>query len=96
MMVWGSTSYTSLAAFQAASGQESHGLQADPRLDQPVAGRLHAEGRVAGDRLRQLRRTRPAGPGRRRTSPGRRPGDAPTPARARRKYDDRGAYEYQP
>src|SRR6478672_514563 len=36
MMVWGSTSYTSLAAFQAASGQESHARQADPRWNGPA------------------------------------------------------------
>ena len=38
MMVWGSTSYTSLAAFQAASGQESHGTAGRPSLERPRAG----------------------------------------------------------
>ncbi len=31
MYVWGSGSYSSLALFQAATGQEPHGLQDDPR-----------------------------------------------------------------
>jgi len=29
--VWGSTSYKSLSAFRSATGQETHGIQADPR-----------------------------------------------------------------
>jgi parallel beta-helix repeat protein len=31
LLIWSSVSYTKLAAFQAASGQMSHGLNADPR-----------------------------------------------------------------
>jgi parallel beta-helix repeat protein len=30
MLVWGATAYESLAEFQAATGQEQHGLEADP------------------------------------------------------------------
>lgn len=36
---WGGTVYSTVAAFRAATGQESNGLQADPRLNAPgVAG----------------------------------------------------------
>ncbi len=38
MMVWGSTSYTSLAAFAAASGQDGNGLQSDPLWTAPTSG----------------------------------------------------------
>ncbi len=36
--VWGTTNYASLAAFASASGQEAHGLEADPRLANANAG----------------------------------------------------------
>jgi parallel beta-helix repeat protein len=36
LMVWGSSSYTSLSAFRAATGQEQHGLQGDPLFRSPA------------------------------------------------------------
>ena len=35
---WTSGSFASLAAFQAGTGQEAHGISADPRLEDPAAG----------------------------------------------------------
>ena len=41
LLIWNSVNYTSLAAFQAATGQESHGIQADPRWDGASEGNFH-------------------------------------------------------
>jgi parallel beta-helix repeat protein len=38
LLIWDSVGYETLAAFQAASGQEAHGLQADPRWVDPTSG----------------------------------------------------------
>ena len=38
---WNETAYSSLAALQAASGQESHGIQADPKWANAAAGDFH-------------------------------------------------------
>ncbi|MGO4600492.1 right-handed parallel beta-helix repeat-containing protein [Terrabacter sp. 2YAF2] len=95
MMVWGSTSYTSLAAFQAASGQESHALQVDPRWTSPSQGDF------------TLRAGSPAIDSADSGAPGQPGLDAAGQARVDdpatvdtgvggRTYDDRGAYEYQP
>jgi hypothetical protein len=37
-ILWGSTTYTSLAAFRSATGQEANGIQADPMLNAPGTG----------------------------------------------------------
>jgi parallel beta-helix repeat protein len=39
--VWGTTNYPTLAGFSAASGQEQHGLQADPRWRNPDSADFH-------------------------------------------------------
>src|SRR5207253_2731236 len=50
MIVWGSTWYSSLTAFVTATGQEAHGLQADPHWEAPDNGDLHLlEGSLAID-----------------------------------------------
>jgi parallel beta-helix repeat protein len=41
LLIWNSTSYSSLAAFQAATGQETRGLQADPKWKSPSTGDFH-------------------------------------------------------
>ena len=38
LLIWDSVGYKTLAAFQAASGQEAHGLEADPRWVDPTSG----------------------------------------------------------
>ena len=95
MMVWGSTSYTSLAAFQAASGQEAHALQADPRWTNPSMGDF-----TLGSGSPAIDSADSGAPG----QPGLDAGgqarvDDPATANTgagSRTYDDRGAYEYQP
>ncbi|NUR16481.1 MAG: right-handed parallel beta-helix repeat-containing protein [Dermatophilaceae bacterium] len=95
MMVWGSTSYTSLAAFRTASGQEPRGIQADPRLADPARGDFTlgagspavdsadsgAPGEATTDAAGQARVDDPA---------------TVNSGLGPRAYDDRGAYEYQP
>jgi parallel beta-helix repeat protein len=41
MLIWGSVSYTSLAAFRSATGREAHGLQADPQWVNRANGDFH-------------------------------------------------------
>jgi len=94
MYVWGSSSYTSLAAFQAATGQESHGIQADPSWVS-VGSDFHlqagspaidsANSAVSGETSTDLEGTGRVDD----------PGTVNTGAGSRR-YDDRGAYELQP
>lgn len=93
--IWDSVSYSSLAAYQAATGQEAHGIFADPRWFDPANGdfRLRpgspaidsansgVSGQPAFDVLGVPRVDDPATPN---------TGVGP------RSYDDRGAYEYQP
>lgn len=95
MYVFGS-SYASLAAMQAATGQESHGVQADPHFVDPSAWNLQlTEGSAAIDRadsgaageqsvdlLGNPRVDDPSVPN--------------TYAQGPRLYDDLGAYEFQP
>ncbi len=92
MYVWGSKSYSSLAAFQAATGQESHGRQANPgwvstgsnfhlKAGSPAidSANAAASGETATDLAGKARADDPA--------------TANTGAGARA-YDDRGAYEF--
>ena len=41
ILIWNSVNYTSLAAFQSATGQETHGIQADPKWTSPNGGDFH-------------------------------------------------------
>jgi parallel beta-helix repeat protein len=95
MITWGNAYYTSLSAFTAATGQESHGLEAVPGFADPASGNLHllagspaidsadsgAPGQPAVDIDGNPRVNDPATPD---------TGVGP------RTYDDRGAYEFQP
>jgi parallel beta-helix repeat protein len=94
LLVWNDVSYTSLASFRSATGQELHGIQADPRWSNPLSGDFHlaagspaidsansgASGQPGTDVEGRLRVDDPATPN---TGVGPRP------------YDDRGAYEFQ-
>jgi hypothetical protein len=95
MMVWGSTSYTSLSAFQAASGQESHARQADPRWNSAAQGDF---GLGAGSPA--IDSADSGAPGEPVSDAAGRPrvDDPSTPdsGAGPRSYDDRGAFEYQP
>jgi PKD repeat protein len=93
--IWGKTGYSSLASFQAATGQEAHGKEADPlfmardngdfRLQAGSPAIDDANSAVAGwqatDYAANLRVDDPTTPN---------TGVGP------RSYDDRGALEYQP
>jgi parallel beta-helix repeat protein len=94
-ITWGSTRYTSLAAFVAATGMESHGIQADPLWVSPATGDFHltagspgidsADSGASGAHDADLEfRPRVDDPGAAATGAG------------PRGYDDRGAFEYQP
>ncbi|GAA1982426.1 hypothetical protein GCM10009817_24640 [Terrabacter lapilli] len=95
MMVWGSTSYTSLAAFQTASKQESHALQADPRWTSPSKGDFTL--RAGSPAIDSANSGAPGEPTK--DAAGRPRVDDPATVNTgvgSRRYDDRGAYEYQP
>jgi parallel beta-helix repeat protein len=93
--IWGKIGYSSLASFQAATGQEAHGKEADPLFTAPGSGDFRltagspaiddANSAVPGwqttDYTGNLRVDDPATPN---------AGVGP------RSYDDRGALEYQP
>ncbi len=93
LLIWGGTSYTSLSAFRAATGQETHGIQAAPKWSNPTGGDFHltagspaidsanssAPGQTAADVEHFARVDDPTTP------------DTGVGART---YDDRGAYEY--
>jgi hypothetical protein len=95
MVIWGSTFYSSLAALGAATGQEVHGIQADPRWAGPDAGDLHLlAGSPAIDSANSGVPGEPVsdGDGNPRVDDPATPNSGARP----RPYDDRGAYEYQP
>src|SRR5215212_3588591 len=93
MLIWNSVSYSSLAAFRSATGQETHGIQGDPKWSNAVAGDLHlsagspaidsADSGVSGQPPADL-------DGVVRTDDP----DTPNTGQGPRGYDDRGAYEY--
>ena len=94
MLIWDSKSYNSLAAFKAATRQETHGIEADPRFAAPGKGvfvltsdspaidsaNSGATGQPRVDARQNPRHDDP-----------RRPNTGAGP----RAYDDRGAYEIQ-
>ena len=94
LLIWNSVSYKSLSAFQAASGQEAHGIDADPRWSAPGAGDFHlttgspaidsADSGVVGEPATDV-------DGNSRVDD---PGTADTGA-GPSTYYDRGAYEFQ-
>ena len=94
LLIWDSVSYTSLAAFQAASGQETHALLADPKWANPAAGDFHLlPGSPAIDSANSAATSQPN------TDVEHHPriDDPATPntGTGPRTYDDRGAYELQ-
>ena len=94
MLIWNSVGYKSLSAFQAATGQETHGIQADPQWVDRAGGdfRVNA-GSPAIDSADSGTNGQPStdadGNGR--------VDDPATPntGAGPRAYDDRGAYEFQ-
>jgi parallel beta-helix repeat protein len=90
--VWGTTNYATLAAFAAATGQEAHGIQADPRWASPDTGDFRltagspaidsADSGLSGEQATDI-----AGTARYDDPAVANTGTGP------RSYDDRGAYE---
>jgi parallel beta-helix repeat protein len=92
MLIWGSVSYTSLAAFRAATGQEAHGLQADPQWVNRANGDFHlTAGSPAIDSAHSGVNAQPSADveGNARVDVPAVPNTGAGP----RSYDDRGAYE---
>src|SRR5436190_665489 len=95
MLIWDSTIYTSLSSFQSATGQEAHGLQADPQWVNAAAGDFHlTAGSPAIDSADSGASGQPSADidGNVRVDD---PSTTDTGAGSRT-YDDRGAYEFQP
>jgi parallel beta-helix repeat protein len=94
LLVWNSVTYYSLASFKAATGQESHGVEADPKRANPTAGdfRLTA-GSPAIDSANSGASGQPDTDidGKPRVDDPATPNTGAGP----RAYDDRGAYEFQ-
>jgi parallel beta-helix repeat protein len=93
LLIWDSVSYSTLAAFQQASGQETHGVVADPQWRSPGGGDFHlTAGSSAIDSANSGASGAPSvdveGNGRR-DDPG-----TPDTGAGPRSYDDRGAYEF--
>ncbi len=92
--IWAKTSYTTLASLRAATGQEAHGLQADPSWKAPGSGDFRlSSGSAAIDSANSAAPGEPIvdvdGNGRY-DDPG-----TPNTGAGPRLYDDRGAYEFQ-
>jgi parallel beta-helix repeat protein len=95
MIVWGSTWYSSLAAFVAATGQESHAIQADPLWEAADAGDLRL---IAGSPAIDSANSGLSDESDIDADGNPRVDDPATPNTGvgPRAYDDRGAYEFQP
>ena len=95
LLIWNSTSYRTLAGFQAASGEESHGLDADPGWQSPAAGDFHlGAGSAAIDSADSGASGQPATDAD--ANPRVNDPDSLDLGLGPRPYDDRGAYEFQP
>jgi hypothetical protein len=90
--IWGTTSYPSLAAFRAATGQEVGGLEGDPRWVAPAAGDFHLGAGSPAIDSADSSGAQPAvdleGHGRA-DDPG-----TPNSGSGPRAFDDRGAFEF--
>jgi parallel beta-helix repeat protein len=95
LLVWNSVTYYSLSSFQAATGQESQGLQADPRWANADGGDFHL---VAGSPAIDSANSGVSGSPISDIDGNPRVDDPATPntGTGPRDYDDRGAYEFQP
>ena len=94
MFIWGSSFYSSLAALTAATGQEAHGIQADPGWAAPNSGDLHL---LAGSPGIDSANSGVVGEPQTDADGNARVDDPSTPntGAGPRSYDDRGAYEFQ-
>lgn len=93
LLIWSSVSYSSLSSFQSATGQEAHGIQADPSWKSAVTGDFHlTAGSPAIDSANSGVSGQPSADidGNPRVDDPRTPNTGAGP----RLYDDRGAYEF--
>jgi parallel beta-helix repeat protein len=95
LLVWNSVGYSSLAVFKLATGQELHGLDADPKWKDRADGNFHLDSRSpAIDSATSAVGKQPRAD----INFTRRTDDPATPNTGvgPRLYDDRGAFEYRP
>jgi hypothetical protein len=95
MIDWAGAKYSSLAAFQAATGREPRGIQADPRFQLPGAANFHL---LAGSPAIDSADSGASGQPTTDADGNGRVDDPATPNTGvgPRTFDDRGAYEFQP
>jgi parallel beta-helix repeat protein len=94
LLVWNSVSYTSLATFRTATGQEAHGIAADPRWANPAGADFHlTAGSPAIDSANSGASGQPPNDGD--GNPRVDDRDVVNTGAGPRAYDDRGAYELQ-
>jgi hypothetical protein len=94
-LIWNSVAYSSLEVFKLTTGQELHGVDADPKWEGAGAGNFHLEPHSpAIDSATSAIRKQPKADinGTRRTDDPATPNTGVGP----RLYDDRGAFEYRP
>jgi parallel beta-helix repeat protein len=95
LLVWNSVGYSTLAQFKLATGEEAHGLDADPDWKNRAAGDFHLDARspAIDSATSAVRKQPPAD-----INHTRRTDDPATPNTGvgPRLYDDRGAFEYRP
>ena len=95
MVTWGTTQYSSLSVFSAATGQEAQGLHANPLWVAPLAGDFHLQGgSPAIDSADSAAPSQPAADieGVARINDPATPNTGVGP----RAFDDRGAHEHKP
>jgi parallel beta-helix repeat protein len=94
VLIWNSTSFSSLAVFRSATGQETHGIQADPRWASPSTGDFHL---TAGSPAIDSGNSGASGQPSADTEGNPRVDDPGTQNTGigPRAYDDRGAFEFQ-
>jgi parallel beta-helix repeat protein len=95
LLIWNSVSYSTLSAYQAASGQMANGIVADPKWLDAANGDFHL---TAGSPAIDSANSAIAGEPATDVEGNARVDDAHTPntGTGPRTYDDRGAYEFQP
>jgi parallel beta-helix repeat protein len=95
MFNWNGKTYASLAALTAATGQEAHGIQADPQWTAAASGDFHL---LAGSPAIDSAHSGVTGQPSVDIEGNSRVDDPATPntGTGPRRYDDRGAYEFQP
>ncbi len=93
ILIWNSVNYSSLAALKAATGQEAHGLQSDPRFADAAGGDFHI---TAGSPAIDSANSGASGQPSTDADEHERDDDPATPntGAGPRAFDDRGAYEF--